>query len=77
VDPGGHRETVLATLALFDCPFLDAVIDGYQGQRRLRPGWRQRAGLHQLYPLLAHVVLFGAGYAAQASSAASNARTAS
>jgi fructosamine-3-kinase len=64
-------------LALFDCAVLDAVIDGYQGQRRLRSGWRQRAGLHQLYPLLAHVVLFGAGYAAQASSAASSALTAS
>jgi fructosamine-3-kinase len=63
-------------LALFGCPFLDAVIDGYQEQRRLRPGWRLRTGLHQLYPLLAHVVLFGTGYAAQAGSAASSALTA-
>ena len=77
MDPGGHRETVLATLALFDCPFLDAVIDGYLEQRRLRPGWRLRTGLHQLYPLLAHVVLFGADYAAQAGSAARSALTAS
>jgi fructosamine-3-kinase len=79
IDPaahGGHRETDLAMLALFGCPFLDAVIDGYQGQRRLRAGWRQRTGLHQLYPLLAHVVLFGAGYAAQAGSAARSALTA-
>ncbi|HEY0228558.1 MAG TPA: fructosamine kinase, partial [Mycobacterium sp.] len=28
----------------------------------LRPGWRQRIGLHQLFPLLAHVVLFGGGH---------------
>ena len=33
IDPaahGGHRETDLAMLALFGCPYLDAVIDGYQ-----------------------------------------------
>ncbi|MCT7658939.1 fructosamine kinase family protein [Mycobacterium deserti] len=73
IDPaahGGHRETDLAMLALFGCPFLDAVTDGYQSRRRLRTGWRQRVGLHQLYPLLAHVVLFGGGYAEQATAAA-------
>jgi fructosamine-3-kinase len=73
IDPaahGGHRETDLAMLALFGCPYLDAVIDGYESHRRLRDGWRERVGLHQLYPLLAHVVLFGAGYAAQTSAAA-------
>ncbi|AFM14960.1 fructosamine-3-kinase [Mycolicibacterium chubuense NBB4] len=66
IDPaahGGHRETDLAMLALFGCPYLDAVIDGYAGRHPLRAGWRDRVGLHQLYPLLAHVVLFGAGYA--------------
>ena len=65
VDPaahGGHRETDLAMLALFGCPHLDAVIDGYQAQHPLRAGWHARVGLHQLFPLLAHVVLFGAGY---------------
>ncbi|WP_308124175.1 fructosamine kinase family protein [Mycolicibacterium xanthum] len=68
IDPaahGGHRETDLAMLALFGCPHLDAVLDGYQSRRALRPGWRDRIGLHQLFPLLAHVVLFGSGYAAQ------------
>jgi len=76
IDPaahGGHRETDLAMLALFGCPFLDTIVDGYQTHRRLRPGWRQRVGLHQLYPLLAHVVLFGAGYVAEAGSAARSA----
>jgi fructosamine-3-kinase len=76
VDPaahGGHRETDLAMLALFGCPFLDAVLDGYQQQRPLRAGWRQRVGLHQLYPLLAHVVLFGGGYVEQARAAAATA----
>ncbi|RAU97988.1 fructosamine kinase [Mycobacterium colombiense] len=68
IDPAahaGHRETDLAMLALFGCPHFDAVIDGYQRVRALRPGWRDRAGLHQLFPLLAHVALFGGGYAQQ------------
>jgi fructosamine-3-kinase len=73
IDPaahGGHRETDLAMLALFGCPHLDAVIDGYESQRSLTDGWRDRIGLHQLYPLLAHVVLFGGDYAGQTSAAA-------
>ena len=68
IDPaahGGHRENDLAMLALFGCPHYDAVLDGYQRVRSLRPGWRKRIGLHQLFPLLAHVVLFGGGYAGQ------------
>jgi fructosamine-3-kinase len=79
IDPaahGGHRETDLAMLALFGCPFLDAVLDGYQLQRPLRDGWRERVGLHQLYPLLAHVVLFGGGYVEQTHAAAATARLA-
>jgi fructosamine-3-kinase len=76
IDPaahGGHRETDLAMLALFGCPHLDAVIEGYERQRPLRDGWRDRVGLHQIYPLLAHVVLFGGGYARQTSAAATSA----
>jgi fructosamine-3-kinase len=48
----------------------DAVLTGYQRMRSLRPGWRKRIGLHQLFPLLAHVVLFGGGYAGQTHAAA-------
>ena len=73
IDPaahGGHRETDLAMLALFGCPHLGAVLDGYQSERPLRAGWRDRVPLHQLYPLLAHVALFGAGYAHQTAAAA-------
>lgn len=73
IDPaahGGHRETDLAMLALFGCPHHDAVIDGYRRVRPLRPGWRDRVGLHQVFPLLAHVVLFGGGYARQTDAAA-------
>ncbi|MFV8048204.1 fructosamine kinase family protein [Mycobacterium sp. 48b] len=73
IDPaahGGHRETDLAMLALFGCPFLDEVLAGYRSVRPLRDGWPDRVDLHQLYPLLAHVVLFGGGYVSQASAAA-------
>lgn len=73
IDPAahaGHRETDLAMLALFGCPHYDAVLAGYQQVRRLQPGWRDRIGLHQLFPLLAHVVLFGGGYAAKTHAAA-------
>ena len=78
IDPaahGGHRETDLAMLALFGCPHLDAVLDGYHSVHRLRVGWRDRVALHQLYPLLAHVALFGAGYAHQTVAAARAALT--
>ncbi len=78
IDPaahGGHRETDLAMLALFGCPNLAEVVDGYQSVRRLSPGWERRVGLHQLYPLLAHVVLFGGGYASQTEALARNALT--
>ncbi|MDT5097740.1 MAG: hypothetical protein QOC76_1477 [Mycobacterium sp.] len=73
IDPaaqGGHRETDLAMLALFGCPYLDEVLAGYQSVRPLREGWRERVGLHQLYPLLAHVQLFGRSYVGQTEAAA-------
>ena len=68
IDPaahGGHRETDLGMLALFGCPHLSAVLRGYRSVHPLRDDWQARVGLHQLYPLLAHVVLFGGGYATQ------------
>jgi len=73
IDPAahaGHRETDLAMLRLFGCPHYDEVLAGYQRVRPLKPGWRDRIGLHQLFPLLAHVVLFGGGYARQTHAAA-------
>ncbi|WP_268950796.1 fructosamine kinase family protein [Mycolicibacterium boenickei] len=73
IDPaahGGHRETDLAMLELFGFPFLDDVLATYQSVRPLRDAWRDRVDLHQLYPLLAHVALFGGGYVDQAEAAA-------
>ncbi|MFR9749408.1 fructosamine kinase family protein [Nocardia sp. 004] len=68
VDPaahGGHRETDLAMLSLFGAPYLDRILASYQEVSPLADGWEQRIPLHQLYPLLVHVVLFGAGYRRQ------------
>ncbi|MET9734371.1 fructosamine kinase family protein [Streptomyces sp. NPDC006458] len=69
IDPaahGGHRETDLAMLRLFGCPYLDDVLEAYREAAPLAPGWAERVGLHQLFPLLVHTVLFGRGYAEQA-----------
>jgi fructosamine-3-kinase len=76
IDPaahGGHRETDLAMLHLFGCPHLDRVLAGYQEAAPLADGWAGRIGLHQLFPLLVHTVLFGRGYAGQAVAAARDA----
>ncbi len=65
IDPaahGGHREADLAMLALFGAPYLEEIVAGYAEARPLAPGWQGRAGLHQLYPLAVHAVLFGGGY---------------
>ncbi|MGW0882440.1 fructosamine kinase family protein [Streptomyces sp. NPDC002671] len=76
IDPaahGGHRETDLAMLQLFGCPQLERVLAGYQEVSPPADGWRQRVGLHQLFPLLVHVVLFGRGYVEQTLAAAGGA----
>jgi fructosamine-3-kinase len=73
IDPaahGGHRETDLAMLALFGAPYLDRILSAYADQAPLAPGWRQRVPLHQLHPLLVHVVLFGGAYRQEALAAA-------
>ncbi|MFJ6071282.1 fructosamine kinase family protein [Streptomyces sp. NPDC093065] len=73
IDPaahGGHRETDLAMLRLFGCPHLDRITAGYEEAAPLADGWADRVGLHQLFPLLVHAVLFGRGYAEQAVAAA-------
>lgn len=75
---GGHRETDLAMLRLFGVPLLEHILDAYAETAAasgapLAEGWPDRVGLHQLFPLLVHTVLFGGGYGAQAVSAARSA----
>ncbi|HEY9334919.1 MAG TPA: fructosamine kinase family protein, partial [Kribbella sp.] len=53
-------------LALFGLPRLDRVLRAYDEAHPLADGWRDRIGLHQLHPLVVHVVLFGGSYVTQA-----------
>ena len=65
IDPaahGGHRETDLAMLALFGCPFLDRIVAAYDARHPLRPGWRERVPVHQLHPLAVHAAGHGPAY---------------
>ena len=68
---GGHRETDLAMLQWFGAPFLDEIIAAYDEEGVLAPGWRNRATLHQLHPMLVHAALFGGGYRDRVAAAAS------
>ncbi len=74
IDPaahGGHRLTDLAMLSLFGAPHLGVTLRAYEeASHHLPAGWRDLLPLHQLHPLLVHVVLFGSGYSAQAMAAA-------
>ncbi|WP_147917349.1 fructosamine kinase family protein [Ruania zhangjianzhongii] len=66
IDPaacGGHPEADLAMLELFGAPHLSEILAGYAEAGRLAPDWRSRIGLHQLFPLLVHALLFGGNYA--------------
>ncbi len=61
IDPaahGDHREQDLAFLSVFGAPHLEEIIAGYEEAHPLRDGWRERTGLHQLFVLIAHGVLF-------------------
>ena len=74
IDPaahGGHRETDLATLALFGgAPHLDAIVGAYQEMYPLAEDWRSRIPLHQLHLLLVHTAAFGESYHAAVREAA-------
>ena len=73
IDPaahGGHRETDLALLALFDCPHLEEIVEGYQEQEPLADDWRDRVALHQVHCLLVHTVVFGGAYRSETMRAA-------
>lgn len=65
IDPavaGGHREMDLAMMRLFG-GFGTRVFEAYQEAHPLAEGWEARVDLYQLYYLLAHLNMFGAGYA--------------
>ncbi|MDV6013828.1 fructosamine kinase family protein [Haloechinothrix sp. LS1_15] len=75
---GGHRETDLAMLRLFGAPHEAEILAAYAAAAEaagapLADGWRDRVGLHQLFPLLVHTVLFGGAYAGRALAAARSA----
>jgi fructosamine-3-kinase len=64
VDPAvyaGHREMDLGMMRLFG-GFSERVFAAYEEAMPLSPGFEARLPLHQLYPLLVHLNLFGAGY---------------
>lgn len=64
IDPAvyvGHREVDLAMMRLFG-GFPRRVFEAYAEAAPLSPGHEQRVPLYQLYPLLAHLVMFGSGY---------------
>jgi fructosamine-3-kinase len=68
IDPavyGGHREMDLAMMRLFG-GFGPRVFAAYAESAPLAPGHAGRVALYQLYPLLVHVLLFGAGYLSRA-----------
>ncbi|WP_100445098.1 fructosamine kinase family protein [Glycomyces xiaoerkulensis] len=66
IDPaahGGHRETDLANLPLWGgVPLYEEILAGYFEVAPLADGWRERIGLHQLFPLLVHTTLFGRSF---------------
>jgi fructosamine-3-kinase len=76
IDPavyGGHREVDLAMMQLFG-GFSSRVFAAYVESYPLAAGHRERVGLYQLYPLLVHANLFGAGYVSAVEQAVSHYR---
>ncbi len=57
----GHREMDLAMTRLFG-GFDTRFYYAYQAAYPLSPGWQQRIGICQLYPLMVHYILFGGNY---------------
>ncbi|MGM9322051.1 fructosamine kinase family protein [Deinococcus aquaticus] len=67
IDPAAafsHREVDLAAMRLFG-GVPGQVFAAYAGALPPAEGWEDRAALWNLYPLLAHVNMFGAGYLAR------------
>lgn len=65
IDPSvswSHRELDLAMMRLFG-GFGPQVYAAYEEVWPLAPGWQRRQRVHQLLPLLVHVILFGTYFA--------------
>jgi fructosamine-3-kinase len=65
IDPAtyyGHREADLAMTELFG-GFQDRFYDAYRSAWPLEPGYDTRRDIYNLYHLINHLNLFGAGYA--------------
>ena len=64
IDPAvyyGHREMDIGMSRLFGV-FGGEFYDEYNREHPMEPGWRDRIGICNLYPLMVHVNLFGQGY---------------
>jgi protein-ribulosamine 3-kinase len=67
IDPAAyyaHREAELGMMTLFG-GFSERVFSAYDEVFALEPGWRDRNALYELYHLMNHLNLFGAGYHGQ------------
>ena len=74
IDPAvyfGHREMDLAMTKLFG-GFDPDFYNSYQEEYPLEKGFEKRIDIHNLYPLLVHVNLFGGGYLQQVKSILNN-----
>jgi fructosamine-3-kinase len=60
----GHRETDIAMAHLFG-GFHNRMWKAYEEEYPLLAGWEKRIDIHNLYPLLVHLNLFGTSYARQ------------
>jgi len=70
IDPAvyyGHREMDLAMLFLFGS-IPNESINEYELEYPLEKGWKERMDIHQLYPLMVHLILFGSSYHGSVSS---------
>ena len=64
IDPAvyyGHREVDIAMTRMFG-GFNEEFLMSYNEIRPLEVGWQERIELHNLYPTLVHLVLFGSSY---------------
>ena len=64
IDPAvyyGHREVDIAMTKMFG-GFDLVYLDHYQDRFPLEKGWEERVPIHNLYPRLVHLVLFGRSY---------------